>query len=58
MSDKPKLSEVIEILEDRKEIKNNPFSELPNESIHEALKLIYEASEEIVPTLKDLDAKP
>jgi hypothetical protein len=47
MTDGQKPLEILaKDLKKKSEIKNNPFSKLPNESIKEALKLLYEVSEE------------
>jgi hypothetical protein len=47
-----RLETMVKHLNKKKEIKNNPFSELPHEAIKEALKLLYEASEEFDTTFK------
>jgi len=43
------LEAIAKSLERKTKIEQNPFSKLPNETIKEALKLLYEVSEEIDP---------
>lgn len=43
------LEEMKEILNDKEEIKNNPFAVFPNKQCKKALKLLEEYSEEINP---------
>lgn len=50
MMDEPKEMELIkEILDQKPEIKNNPFAVFPNKNCKEALRLLEEYSEEIKP---------
>jgi hypothetical protein len=43
---KEKLEAIADVLQGKKEIDNNPFALLPKNALKEALKTIYEASEE------------
>jgi hypothetical protein len=47
----PDLEAIAKSLKRKPKIDQNPFSKLPNEALKEALKLLYEVSEEIDPKL-------
>lgn len=48
------LIEIVVVLTEKDQLKNNPFKALPKESLELALKTIYESSEELTGRLSDL----
>jgi hypothetical protein len=43
------IKDILDQLEDKKEIKYNPFSSIPNQRLRDALNYLEEISEEITP---------